>query len=82
MAELLRDRSFLGYALASGLTFGALFAYISGSSFALQGIYQTFFTGHEYGQASAAGVVVVIGSIIIGTFALRVVSTLFKEEAR
>jgi hypothetical protein len=26
--------------------------------------------------------VVVIGSIIIGTFALRVVSTLFKEEAR
>jgi sorbitol/mannitol transport system permease protein len=45
-------------------------------------VYQTFFTGHEYGQASAAGVVVVIGSIIIGTFALRVVSTLFKEENR
>jgi DHA1 family bicyclomycin/chloramphenicol resistance-like MFS transporter len=39
MAELLRDRSFLGHALACGLTFGALFAYISGSSFALQGIY-------------------------------------------
>ena len=39
MAELLRDRSFLGHALASGLTFGALFAYISGSSFALQRIY-------------------------------------------
>src|ERR1700750_825796 len=38
-------------------------------------VYQTFFTGHEYGQASAAGVVVVIGSIIIGTFALRVVSS-------
>jgi sorbitol/mannitol transport system permease protein len=45
-------------------------------------VYQTFFTGHEYGQASAAGVVVVIGSIIIGTFALRVVSTLFREEVR
>jgi sorbitol/mannitol transport system permease protein len=45
-------------------------------------VYQTFFNGHEYGVASAAGVVVVIGSIIIGTFALRVVSTLFKEEAR
>ena len=43
-------------------------------------VYNTFFTGHEYGQASAAGVVVVIGSIIIGTFALRVVSTLFREE--
>ena len=39
MAELLRDNSFLGHALASGLTFGALFAYISGSSFVLQRIY-------------------------------------------
>ena len=39
MGALLRDRSFLGHGLASGLTFGALFAYISGSSFVLQGIY-------------------------------------------
>ena len=39
MGGLLRDRSFVGHALAGGLTFGALFAYISGSSFALQGIY-------------------------------------------
>ena len=39
MAGLLRDRSFVGYALAGGLTFGALFAYISGSPFVLQGIY-------------------------------------------
>lgn len=38
-AGLLADRVFLGYALASGLMFGSLFAYISGSSFALQGIY-------------------------------------------
>ena len=38
-AALLRDRAFLGYALAGGLTFGALFAYISGSSFVLQRIY-------------------------------------------
>jgi sorbitol/mannitol transport system permease protein len=45
-------------------------------------VYNTFFSGHEYGQASAAGVVVVIGSIIIGTFALRVISTLFREEVR
>jgi sorbitol/mannitol transport system permease protein len=43
-------------------------------------VYNTFFAGHEYGQASAAGVIVVIGSIIVGTFALRVVSTLFREE--
>jgi sorbitol/mannitol transport system permease protein len=43
-------------------------------------VYNTFFTGHEYGQASAMGVLVVIGSIAIGTFALRVVSSLLREE--
>ena len=45
-------------------------------------IYQTFYQAHEYGEASAAGVIVVAGSIAIATFALRVVSSLFKEEAR
>ena len=39
MRALLRDRWFVGHALAGGLGFGALFAYISGSSFVLQGIY-------------------------------------------
>jgi DHA1 family bicyclomycin/chloramphenicol resistance-like MFS transporter len=39
MRGLLRDRSFLGHALAGALTFGALFAYISGSAFVLQRIY-------------------------------------------
>jgi DHA1 family bicyclomycin/chloramphenicol resistance-like MFS transporter len=39
MGRLLRDRTFLGHALTSGLTFGSLFAYIAGSSFVLQGIY-------------------------------------------
>ena len=43
-------------------------------------IYQTFFTAQNYGQASAAGVVVVFGTIIIATFALRTVSSLFREE--
>jgi len=43
-------------------------------------IYQTFYTAHDYGRASAAGVVVVIGTIIIATLALRTVSTLFREE--
>ncbi|OLR92155.1 carbohydrate ABC transporter permease [Actinokineospora bangkokensis] len=43
-------------------------------------IYNTFYQAHDYGQASAAGVVVVIGSIIIATFALRTVSSLFKAE--
>jgi DHA1 family bicyclomycin/chloramphenicol resistance-like MFS transporter len=39
MSGLLRDRWFVGHALAGGLGFGALFAYIAGSSFVLQGIY-------------------------------------------
>ncbi|MEU3250348.1 sugar ABC transporter permease [Streptomyces sp. NPDC006997] len=43
-------------------------------------IYQTFYQAHENGLASAAGVVVVIGSIILATLALRVVSSLFREE--
>jgi sorbitol/mannitol transport system permease protein len=42
-------------------------------------IYQTFYTAHDYGRASAAGVIVVIGTIAIATFALRSVSTLFRE---
>jgi DHA1 family bicyclomycin/chloramphenicol resistance-like MFS transporter len=38
-AGLLADRTFLGYALASGLMFGGLFAYVSGSSFVFQDVY-------------------------------------------
>ncbi|HEX7308736.1 sugar ABC transporter permease [Lentzea sp.] len=45
-------------------------------------IYQTFYQAHEYGEASAAGVIVVAGSMVIATFALRTVSSLFKEEKR
>jgi DHA1 family bicyclomycin/chloramphenicol resistance-like MFS transporter len=36
---LATDRIFMGYALSGGLSFAALFAYISGSSFVLQGVY-------------------------------------------
>ena len=36
---LLTQRRFIGYALTAALAFGALFAYISGSSFVLQEIY-------------------------------------------
>ncbi|GGZ51351.1 sugar ABC transporter permease [Streptomyces inusitatus] len=42
-------------------------------------VYQTFYQAHEYGLASAAGVLVVIGTIVIATFALRAVSSLFHE---
>jgi sorbitol/mannitol transport system permease protein len=43
-------------------------------------IYTTFYNAQDYGLASAAGVVVVIGTIVIATFALRTVSSLFREE--
>jgi DHA1 family bicyclomycin/chloramphenicol resistance-like MFS transporter len=36
---LFRDRSFVGHGLATGLVFGAMFAYIAGSPFVLQEIY-------------------------------------------
>jgi sorbitol/mannitol transport system permease protein len=43
-------------------------------------IYQIFYQAHDYGRASAAGVIVVIGTILIATLALRTVSSLFREE--
>lgn len=43
-------------------------------------IYQTTFRAFEVGEAAAAGVIVVIGTIVIATFALRVISSLFQEE--
>ncbi|HZA12164.1 sugar ABC transporter permease [Mycobacterium sp.] len=46
-------------------------------------IYQRAFLGFDMGQAAAMGVVVVIGTIIIATFALRLIFKSFtgKEEA-
>ena len=43
-------------------------------------IYTIFYNAHDYGKASAAGVVVVVATIAIATFALRTVSSLFREE--
>ncbi|MFN8080024.1 MAG: sugar ABC transporter permease [Kineosporiaceae bacterium] len=43
-------------------------------------IYLTMFRKFEYGEAAAAGVVVVAGTIIVATFALRTISSLFREE--
>ncbi|MET8866385.1 multidrug effflux MFS transporter [Nonomuraea sp. NPDC004580] len=37
--QLLRDRTFMGFALTGGLAFGAMFGYISGSPFVLQEVY-------------------------------------------
>ena len=43
-------------------------------------IYLTMFRKYEYGEAAAAGVITVVGTIIVATFALRVFSSLFREE--
>ena len=45
-------------------------------------IYQTFYTAHDYGLASAAGVIVVVLTIIVATIALRTAFSLFTEESR
>ncbi|MCM3440542.1 Bcr/CflA family efflux MFS transporter [Metabacillus halosaccharovorans] len=39
MRDLIRDRSFIGYALTVGLIHGGSFAYVSGTPFVYQGIY-------------------------------------------
>jgi sorbitol/mannitol transport system permease protein len=45
-------------------------------------IYLTMFRKFEYGEAAAAGIVVVIGTIVVATFALRVISSLFRVQAQ
>ncbi len=44
-------------------------------------VYEVFYAAKDYGVASALGVVVVIGSIVVATFGLRVVSGLLSEES-
>jgi sorbitol/mannitol transport system permease protein len=45
-------------------------------------IFETQVDSGDYGLTSAEGVLVVIGTIIVATFALRTVSSLFKEDTR
>ena len=42
-------------------------------------VYEVFYSAKDYGVASALGVVVVFGSIIVATFGLRVVSSLLTR---
>jgi len=44
-------------------------------------IFQTQVEAGDYGLTSAEGVVVVVATIVVATFVLRTVSSLFKEEA-
>lgn len=43
-------------------------------------IYQEFFVANDYGTASAAGVLVLIPTLVLAMLVLRVASTLLKEE--
>jgi DHA1 family bicyclomycin/chloramphenicol resistance-like MFS transporter len=61
--ELARGRGYLGYVLISSCTYGGLFAFISGSSFVLQGAYGL--GPQAYGFAFGATVVGYIGGTVI-----------------
>lgn len=45
-------------------------------------VYKTFYLANDYGVASALGVIVVIGTIIIAMFTLRVLLSLFRDADR
>jgi sorbitol/mannitol transport system permease protein len=45
-------------------------------------LYEVAFQGYNIGQASAIGVVAVIMTIIVATFALRTLFSIFQVEAR
>ncbi|WP_240687359.1 multidrug effflux MFS transporter [Amycolatopsis suaedae] len=72
---LLADRRFLGYALASGLLFGAIFAYIAGSPFALQEVY-----GLSPQQYSVVFGVNSLGLVLLGQLNGRIVGRLAGER--
>ncbi len=68
--ELARDRRFQRYVATNSLTFAGLFAFISGSSFVLQGTYDVSPRGFAYGFAFA-----VIGYILGTLTASRLAMT-------
>ncbi|WP_211330379.1 multidrug effflux MFS transporter [Prauserella muralis] len=72
---LLRDRLFLGYALACGLAFAAMFTYISGSSFVLQGVYGL--TPQQYSLVFGGGA---LGLVLAGQVNGRIVGR-FRERS-
>ncbi|NKQ54164.1 Bcr/CflA family multidrug efflux MFS transporter [Amycolatopsis sp. K13G38] len=73
--SLLRDRSFLGYALAAGLMFAGLFAYVSASSFVLQDVY-----GLSPQQFSLVFGANGVGIVLAGQINGRLVGRFFRER--
>jgi len=68
LGRLLSDRAFVGYVLAVGFGFGAMFAYIAGSPFVLQEIHH--FSPQQY---SAAFAVNAFGLVIAAQVSGRIV---------
>ncbi|GAA3650875.1 multidrug effflux MFS transporter [Nonomuraea antimicrobica] len=62
--QLLRDRSFMGFALTGGLSFGAMFGYISGSPFVLQDVYGA--TPQQYSLVFALNALALTGTAQLG----------------
>ncbi|MGN7456043.1 multidrug effflux MFS transporter [Paenibacillus pasadenensis] len=68
--HFLRDRSFMGVVLTMSLVSGAMFAYISGSTFVLQGVYGV--SSSAYGFIFAAnGIGIILASQLTGRLVLR-----------
>ena len=76
MKILASDRLFVGYALSQGLVFAAMFAYISGSPFVLQDIFNLSPQGF-----SAAFAVNSLGIITAGQVFARVAAKMVKRKS-
>ncbi|MNJ42365.1 Bicyclomycin resistance protein [compost metagenome] len=69
--KLIKDRKFMGYSLSQGFVSAAMFAYISGSSFVLQNIYQV--SEQTYSLIFALnGIGIIIASQVTGRIAGKV----------
>ncbi|WP_211240934.1 multidrug effflux MFS transporter [Hamadaea tsunoensis] len=67
--QLLRDRTFVGLVFVAGLAMAALFAYVAGSSFVLQGQYGL--NEQQFALAFGAGAVGLIGATQLNVRLLR-----------
>ncbi len=67
MGSLMRDRSFIGYALTVGFIHGGSFAYVSGTPFVYQGIYEVSPQVFSI-LFGINGLAIITGSFLIGRF--------------
>ncbi|WP_157876048.1 MFS transporter, partial [Streptacidiphilus griseoplanus] len=72
MRDLLRDRPFTGYVLSGSFGFASLFAYVSGSSFAIQQVYgaspQTYSLLFGLNSVGLVAVSQLNGKVLLGRF--------------